>query len=495
MNLDIYGMKSVAFKYHNNIKYIVFVLSLLLLGIEGIAQTVTVNIGRTEIGQNENFEITLTVKNGRLTNYSQFPDIQGFRKGRPSTSSQTSIINGQVSTQQSVTQMYAPTKQGTFVLKPFKMSVNGKSVNSKGATIKVGKAVQRQSYDPFADFWGNGGSQQQQQEQQFIDVEADAFYAVSTDKRSVYRGEGFRMDISFYVSVTNRAELEFFKIDEQISDILKKVKPKNCWEENFNIESIHPEYVTVNGKSYRQYKIYEAMFYPLNTEDIVVAPTQLKMIKYQVAQRQSFFGRNRKEDVEIFKSKGRTIKVKPLPDSQFKSIASVGNYRMKEDVSDTKIKTGESVTLEFKVEGEGNISSIREPDVVDSENLLFYPPSISQNIKRANNRVVGSKQFTYYIEPQEPGTYSLKDFVSLSIFNPRTKKYEVLHPKGTITVEGKSLRDANISKTDLGSFYDSMKNADNSLIPMNETSWIQIILNIFVVITLVTTGVLLFKKI
>lgn len=466
----------------------------MLLSFSAYAQTVSIAIGRTEIGQNENFEITLTVKNGRLTKYSEFPDIEGFRKGRPSNSSQTSIINGQVSTQQSVVQMYAPTKQGTFKLAPFSMSVNGKSVNSNGATIKVGPPVQRQVYDPFADFWGGGSSSRNQQNQQFIDVEADAFFSVSTDKNSVYRGEGFKMDISFYVSVTNRAEMDFYKLDEQVTEILKKVKPKNCWEENFNIESVHSEYVTVNGKSYRQYKIYEAMFYPLNTEDIVIEPTELQMIKYQVAQRQSFFGRNSKETVEVFKSRGKTIKVKPLPNSQYKSIASVGNYRLRQKLSDTEIQTGESVTLEFKVEGVGNISSIREPDLVESEDLLFYPPSVSQNIKRANGKVVGSKEFVYYIEPQEPGEYDLKDFISLTIFNTRTKKYETLYPEGTVVVKGKSLRDAKISKTDLGSFYDAMKNADNTLLSMDNTPMIQIILNIFVVITLVVTAVLLFKK-
>lgn len=461
--------------------------------IPAYAQQVNITIGRTEIGQNENFEITLTVKNGRLTKYSEFPNIEGFRKGRPSTSSQTSIINGAVTTQQSVSQMYAPIKKGTFKLASFTMSVNGKSVNSKGATIKVGPPVQRQSYDPFADFWG-GGSPKQQKNQQFVDVEADAFFSVSTDKSNVYRGEGFKMDVSFYVSVTNRAEMDFYKLDEQVSEILKKVKPKNCWEENFNIESVHSEFVTVNGKSYRQYKIYEAMFYPLNTEDIVIPPTSFQMIKYQVAQRQSFFGRNSKETVEDFKSRGRTVKVKPLPESQYKSIASVGNYRLKQKLSTPEINTGESITLDFKVEGVGNISSIREPDLIDSEDLLFYPPSVSQNIKRANGKVVGSKEFVYYIEPQEPGEYLLKDFISLTIFNTRTKKYETLYPEGTITVKGKSLRDAKISKTDLGSFYDAMKNADNTLLSRVETPMIQIILNIFVVVVLALTGVLLFKK-
>ncbi|NLR92848.1 BatD family protein [Flammeovirga agarivorans] len=487
--------KLVAYSKLSISSFTILLFSLLLVSFQGMSQTVSVVLGKTDIGQNENFEITLTVKNGRLTKYSSFPDIPGFRKGRPSSSSQTSIVNGQVSTQQSITQLYQPTKQGTFKLNAFTMTVNGKSVSNPGTTIKVGVPVQRQVYDPFADFWGGGSSfGKQQQEQDFIDVKADAFYSVSTDKSSVYRGEGFRMDVSFYVSVTNRAELEFYKIDEQVTKILKQVKPRNCWEENFNIESIHPEYVTINGKSYRQYKIYEAMFYPLNSEDIVIPPTELEMIKYQVAQRQSFFGRNRKEDHQIFKSRGKTIKVKPLPDNPLKSVASVGNYRLREEISTAKLKTGESVTLEFRVEGEGNISSIREPSLKETEDLLFYPPSVSQNINRANGRVVGAKTYQYYIEPQEPGEYNLGEYIELPIFNPRTKKYEMLHPEVTIVVEGKSLRDAQISKTDLGSFYDAMRNADNSIVSMDNTNWIQIILNIFVVISIGLTIFFLVKK-
>ncbi|OHX67335.1 hypothetical protein NH26_13765 [Flammeovirga pacifica] len=467
----------------------------MLAGTTTFAQQVELNIGKTDIGINESFEITLTVKNGRMNNYSEFPNISGFRKGRPSSSSQTTIINGQVSTQQSVTQLYQPTKQGTFKLNAFTMKVGDKSVNHPGVTLKVGKAVQRQSYDPFADFWGGGNSMSQNQSsQQFIDVKADAFYAVSTDKSSVYRGEGFKMDISFFIALSNKAELEFYKMDEQITNILKAVKPKNCWEENFNIESIRPQIITINGKSYRQYKIYEAMFYPLNTEDIVIPTTKLEMIKYQVSKRQSFFGRNRKEDREIFTSRGKTIRIKDLPDNPMKEISSVGNYRLRDKISDKELQTGESITFEFKVEGDGNINSIRQPSLSETDSLLFYPPSVSQSINRTNGKVLGSKTFQYYIEPQEPGVYELKDFIKLSIFNPRTKKYQTLYPNGTITVKGESLRNAQISKSDLGSFYDAMKNADNSIVMINQTNWVQIFLNIFVVITIGLTVFFYVKK-
>lgn len=497
MNSDLYGMKKYTYIIDNTFGLLKASLFALLFFVGGnvFAQTIELNIGKTDIGINESFEITLTVKNGRMNNYSEFPDIPGFRKGRPSSSSQTTIINGQVSTQQSVTQLYQPTKQGTFTLAAFTMKVGDKSKNHPGASIKVGKPVQRQTYDPFADFWGRGNSfDRNQDNQQFIDVKADAFYAVSTDKSSVYRGEGFKMDISFYIAISNQAELEFYKMDEQITNILKAVKPKNCWEENFNIESIRPQIITINGKSYRQYKIYEAMFYPLNTEDIVIPTTELEMVKYQVSKRQSFFGRERKEDREVFKSKGKTIRIKDLPDNPQKELSSVGNYRLREKLSDKQLKTGESVTLEFRVEGEGNINAIRQPNLSETDSLLFYPPSVSQSINRANGKVVGAKTFQYYIEPQEPGEYLLKDFISLSIFNPKTKKYQTLYPEGKIVVEGESLRNAQISKSDLGSFYDAMKNANNSLLFMDDTNWVKIILNIFVVITIGLTVFINVKK-
>ena len=102
------------------------------------AQDITIDEGPDEIALNEAFTITLTVKNERLTEYDGFPEIPGLVRRGTSSSTSTNIINGQMSTSQSITQTYIAQKEGTYNLKPFTMTVNGKKVSAPGKTIKVG---------------------------------------------------------------------------------------------------------------------------------------------------------------------------------------------------------------------------------------------------------------------------------------------------------------------------------------------------------------------
>src|SRR5690606_33549841 len=154
-------------------------------------------------------------------------------------------------------------------------TVNGQTVNVSGTTVKVGAPVQQQrrAYDPFQNFF-----ETESRPTEYVDVEADAFLALTTDKTEVYVGEGFTTTLAFYVAETNRADLRFYDLSQQITEILKQIKPTNCWEENFNIDNITGEPVTLNNKGFTQYKIYQASYYPLNAEDIQFPSVGLKLI-------------------------------------------------------------------------------------------------------------------------------------------------------------------------------------------------------------------------
>ena len=88
--------------------------------------------------------------------------------------------------------------------------------------------------DPFDNFFDRNNDD-------FYEVEADAFLSLTTDKKSVYVGEGFNTTLAFYVSESNVADMRFYELGRQLTEILKKIKPGNCWEENFNIENINPK--------------------------------------------------------------------------------------------------------------------------------------------------------------------------------------------------------------------------------------------------------------
>ncbi len=467
---------------------------IVMLFLTSKAQEVSIALGEPKIGLNQYFTITITIENDRLKQYSDFPDIDGFIKRGTSSSTSTSFVNGQMTSTQSIIQNYQASQQGTFELQPFRMTINGKEVRSSGAKIEVGEPVQQRrrnafSSDPFEDFFGK-----KNQPAEFIDVEADAFLAVTTDKQEVYVGEGFTTTLAFYVAESNRADMRFYDLGTQITELVKLLKPNSCWEESFNIDNINGEPIDLGGKSYTRYRIYQATFFPLNLEDIHFPSVGLKMIKYKVAKNPSFFGRNRQEDFETFHSREKTIRVKDLPQHPLKESVAVGNYRLSEDISNEALETGMSFNYDFTVIGEGNISAIEAPQPSDNGDFDFYAPNVQQNVNKSNARVRGSKSYNFYAIPNEPGDYNLSDYFNWVYFNPTSESYDTLKSELVVKVTGESRKNQFIAATDLGDFYDKIESTDNQLYSLNGNNWMNWLVNGFIVITMGLTIFILVRK-
>lgn len=89
------------------------------------AQEVQIELGADEIGLNETFTIKVTLANDKIKSYDQFPEIPGFQKQGISQSSSMNIINGQMSSSNSIIQYYKPSRKGQFTLGNFSVLING----------------------------------------------------------------------------------------------------------------------------------------------------------------------------------------------------------------------------------------------------------------------------------------------------------------------------------------------------------------------------------
>jgi len=457
---------------------------------------VKVEVGPGEIAANEAFTITVIVEDDQLKNLSGFPDIDGMIKRGTSSSTSTQFINGQVSSTQSLTQNYLAQREGTFTLTPFNIIVNGQAIDVPGKTIVVGPTRQgRRQVDPFAaDPWEELFGNRRGGTEEFIDVKADAFFALTTDKSEVYMGEGFNTSLAFYVSEQNRADLEFYDMSKQLTDILKQIRPSNCWEENFNVENIKREQVTINNRRYQKYLIYQATFFPLNSEAVRFPSVGLKLIKYRMAKNPSFFGPTRQEDFKTFYTKPKTIEVKELPDHPLKNEVAVGNYELVEQISGEQLRTGESFSYNFKIQGKGNINAIGNLRLPETDKFDLYPPTIRKTVHRRNGGVSGSHSFGFYAIPNEPGVYDLGDYFNWTYFNPDKETYEVLKSSITVQVNGESKKNETILATDLGSFYDIIELQDNQLKSRHQYQYLKIFANIFILVMLVLTAIFIFRK-
>ncbi len=457
------------------------------------AQKASIQLGSNSIAINQYFSISIVVEGGSVETYSGFPEIPGFSKQGTSSSSSYQIINGRSSSSNTLTQNYRAAKEGTFGLPPFKININGQMVTSQGTTITVGPAKQQQSRR--RSFWDSFDDMQGAQEKEYVDVEDNAFFAISSNKNEIYEGEGVTVTGALYIPVEQRNLFASSDdLGQQIQDIKKNIIPDNSWEESFEIKELNGEQVTLDGMPFLKFKLFQSVFYPLNDDDIVIKSQKLKMVKYKIAKQRTFFGSNAQETFKTFSSKSKKIKVKPLPPHPLKDQVSVGDYELVEKVDKVKLSTDEGLKYSCKIYGEGNISAISNPTIRISDSLNFFQPDIQTQINRGDGRVVGSKEFEYDVIPNEPGKYQLGKYISFIYFNPVTEKYDTLKSDIPLIISGESRKNAAISDSDLGMFYEGLELENNTLFSRNKGSVLKLFANIFILVMLAIIGFVIIKK-
>jgi hypothetical protein len=469
-----------------------FFLVIVVGGHALFGQKVEINLGPDEITQNEAWTISLTVYNTPLKTYDKFPDIKGFRKGAPSQRTYTSSINGKVSSVQSVIMNYHPVRAGIVDVPSFSMKVNNQLVRVSGKKVTVKQGVLQQpnqhSYNRKPDdFFGSD-------EPDFVDVKDQAFLALTTDKTEVYVGEGVNATLAFYMPENNLASIRWYDLSKQLTEILKKLKPTNCWEENFDIQNVEGNLVTINGKEFLQYRIYQAMYFPFNTQTISFPAVSLDMIKLKMARTPSYFRPNSQESFKTYHSKPVVVTVKDLPPHPLKNSVAVGEFRLDERILETDLRTGQSAAYEFNIHGEGNIAAIQKPEMKAGSAFEVYDPSSRQEISKSRNRIVGKKSFRYFMIPKEPGRFSLKPYFQWVYFSPERKRYDTLRSNLTVFVTGESKKNEVIDSQDPGTFYERIGTASNALKPSGNGSPMKWIFRGFLLIMVGASVFLLFRK-
>ena len=465
-----------------------------LLSLQAFGQDVKVELGPDQLGSNETFTIKVTLSNEKIKSYDQFPEIPGFQKQGISQSSSMNIINGQMSSSNSIIQYYKPARKGQFTLPKFSVLINGQAAASPGKRITVTDAAASSpsggnAFDPFAEFFGRN-----EEIPEFVEIADDAFFAVNIDKSEVYAGEGFTMDISFFMSEQNQAPFQFYEAGKQLDAILKKLKPANAWEENFSITTIEPQTVERNGKKWVKFKVFESTFFPFSEGKIEIPRVPWEMIKYKVAKNPSLFGANRQEDFKTFYSSPKVITVKPLPPHPLKSEVPVGIFQLRENITTLEAKTGEGFNYNFGVAGIGNINALAAPKRLPAANLNTFDPNVRQQINRGYGQISGIKEFDYFVTLNEAGEYPLVNYFSWIYFDPEREVYDTLKPQALIRVSGESKINEALSGQRLGGIYDKIATESNQFLNQRYKYYFTNAINILLLGALIVLAVIIIRK-
>lgn len=387
-------MKKLLF-YHNKLYIITFVLFFTFL-CKSYSVEITSSVNRTKLGVTEQLTYTLTIKSSADIGQPQIvrPDFENFsllRQSGPSTKQSITITQGvrQQTFERTFTFILLPKSIGSFEIKPAYMIVNGQRYNTDSHTITVvDKPIETPDYFIKAEL---------SKEQAYI------------DEIIIYRVK------LYYLKGIDRIEmLEMPSFSNFISENLIQSR-----------DDINYHTQVYNGVNYNVQDIARLALFPLRSGEYTISPPTARAIIGD-----GFF--RRQQSHVLRDNKPLTIEVlRPPAENRPENFSgSVGNIEIAMNVDNYKenIRIGEAINVKISIFGEGNLRSIRQPDLVNTEWLNIYEPTITEKQDIESDKIYFEKKFSYIMVPIRKGEFSLGPFEYV-YFNPASNDYKTVSTK------------------------------------------------------------------
>lgn len=430
-------------------------------------------IPKNRIALNEPFHIHLESPKNDINSISKFPAIPDFEQLNDTYSGEMFEAGNNTKTK-IITQAYHPTKTGKFILPAFKIKANGQEISHEGITIYVSeKDKNRKDLEKIEKKFFI--------ENPFLEFKEDAFLGLSAYPPQLKVGEALHVSLAVYVATTNEASMQFVDMDKQIAEIAKKLKPNYTWEENFNIKEIskNPNIIRNNNKDYKEYKFFEAIYFPMQAQPIIFPAINLKIKVLNKIENEKKDNINLDDPeiakhlvTKIFETKPIEIQVNELPPHPLKDKTPVGVFYLQENYPNKILKTGENFKYYFQIIGEGNISTLPKPSQKNIPQIDIFAPQVQQIITRGGRKITGNTTFEYTIFPKDAGKIHLKNYFEWIYFNTQTQQYDTLRPQAILNIEGESVRNQEISINTQTGIYQNLSKSNTNITQHNPRAFV-----------------------
>ena len=386
---------------------------LLLLGATQVFAQVklTLTVDRTIVAVGESVNLTLTVSGSTNTDTPALPALQNLQVvAGPYTSTNYEMVNGRTSSSISYVYRLRAIKAGREQVGPAQVSVGGKPLTSNHVIVNVaasGSKTQAQG--------GRGES-------------PDVFIRVTPDKTEVTQGEQITLTYRIYFAA-------------QISqpEIAQLPTASGFWVEELTVpqnQALTDE--VVNGRSYKVGVLRKVALFPTTTGGLTVEPLVIQTKVQRDARRRGrdpldifndpFFSLGRQLEPMEVASPSTTLKVRALPSTDVPQgfNGAVGNYKIRAMLDKKAASTNDAVTLTVILEGTGNIKTLPEPVIAFPPDVDHYDPKTSEQIRRDQQKISGSKRFDYVIIPRAPGEQVIPT-ITYAFFDPNSDKYSTIN--------------------------------------------------------------------
>ena len=380
----------------------------------------------------ETFRLAYTVnthnaKSFRVGNIEDFDILMGPTQ---SSSSSTSIINGQRTSSKTLTFtcVLRPKREGTFTIPAATITAEGQQLKSKEVTVKVlppdQKATASQSQSS-----SQGRAAATSQTGKISDD--DLFIVATVNKKKVYEQEAILLTYKIYttVNLTN------------MSGKMPDLKGFHSQEVDMPKGNREFELEHYNGRNYRTMVYSQYVLFPQQSGQLEIPSITFEGTVAQRVQNydpfEAFFngGSSYVNVQKSIRAPKLTIDVSPLPAGKPASYCGgVGDFSISSSISTTELKENEAVTLKLIISGTGNMKLIKTPEVNFPTDFEVYDPKVDNKFTLKTGGLSGNKVIEYLAIPRYGGNYTIPA-VEFSYFDIKSGAYKTLKtPEYTLQV-------------------------------------------------------------
>ncbi len=357
-----------------------------------------VTTNRTTMDLSEYVEVKYTIEGGNERNFNP-GDLSAFEISGKNETSQTNIVNTKVSQSKIYTFYLKPKKEGVLRISGASVMIGKKRHRAKTVNITVSKTKQTEQADSLA----------RKKQGSFKDF---VYIDIVLDKDTVYKGEQVIARYNLYTLY-------------QISNFNITQNPAlpGFWIRNLNDNNYPQKTQVTNGKQFRVVELKRVAMFPQKSGNLELDNIEIEgYVKVKQTNRRrsndpfdifddpffsSPFSRYKTEKRKIA-SDTKTLVVKELPEPIPDGFTGgVGKFTAGASVENSNLKTNESLSLNFTINGDGNIKLLDGPILELPEGFEAYDTKVEENIYTNSGKVRGSKKFVYPIIPREPGKYKI----------------------------------------------------------------------------------------
>ena len=419
-------------------------MALLMVSLLGFSQEeqtqFEVVLSKNRLGLNERLRVSFEMnKDGDLFEPPAFSDFEVLMG--PSQSTSSSWINGKRSFSRSYTYVLKPKRQGTLSIKPAYITIGGERYATEEKQVEVSAAVANPNAPKTAQ-----------------DVANESLYLVaSISKPSPYENEAVLVTYTLY-----------FSPQVYINNFVPVDNPSynNFWSQDIPINEYETRKTTYKNELFNAVDLKQVVLYPQKSGELPIEPFSLELYVQIPTGRRDFFGDPiMRSATKVVSAGSSVLNVKALPtaDRPENFSGAVGSFNFETSANKTTLDANESLQIQVKVSGEGNLKLLKLPELNLPSSLEQYEPEFNDEVTVSAVGMRGAVSQTYTVVPRYVGNYPINT-LNFTYFDPEKERYVSLSSAPfSISVENGPVR----SNTNASSPSEAVTNVPSTLSVQN----------------------------